>query len=257
MEITGGGLFSNSDGDDGNCPGFYQGGSSNASVTGGDISSVGPATYDEDCDDISPCPPITGVPQLEIPYVPTPVCSSDPADYHGSLQINSTSGLPYMIEPGNYGRIKINGGIVVFKPGLYCLTDTLTINGGFVTGNRVMFYMKGGTTYFSANSEIIFSAPDYLEDYATPEPNIWSGMLIYVDPSNDLDVALSGNANSGFSGTVYAPSSECIVIGNGDSLSISSQFICDTILLTGSGTIDLTFDKENNYMLPSSIDLEQ
>jgi hypothetical protein len=255
MEITGSGIFSNSDGNGGTCPGFYQGGSSTVDVDGGGISSVGPAWYD--CDQMDPCPPVTGVPQLELPDIPVPVCQSALVDPYDGLQINQTSGLPYTIQPGNYSSIKINGGIVVFNPGLYCLDGPFTINGGLVTGNRVLFYMESGTVYFSANSEITLSAADNLEDYATPEPNIWDGMLIYLDPSNSSDVKISGNSQSGFTGTIFAPSSECEAEGNGDTISIGAQFICDTILLTGSGTIDLTYDESKNYLIPSTIDLDQ
>ncbi len=55
------------------------------------------------------------------------------------------------LNPGIYSRITINGGNVVFTPGIYVLQNIsgggniMSITGGTVTGNGVMFYNTGPT----------------------------------------------------------------------------------------------------------------
>jgi hypothetical protein len=55
------------------------------------------------------------------------------------------------LNPGIYNGITITGGVVTFKPGIYVLQNTrgggniMSITGGMVTANNVMFYNTGST----------------------------------------------------------------------------------------------------------------
>ena len=111
-----------------------------------------------------------------------------PRQRNGSLKLNDPSGFNKILTdpvthvqtmqlyPGIYDSISITGGNVIFYPGIYVLASqksnqaTLSINGGNVTANGVMFYNTG------SNYNPATGAPD-TNDKTTPPP-ITDGALL-------------------------------------------------------------------------------
>jgi hypothetical protein len=84
---------------------------------------------------------------------------------------------------------------------------------------------------------------------------VWNGMLVYMDPTNPNDVVINGNSGSYFEGTIYAPSAECQLNGNGITDSIDLSLVCDTIDIKGDAGLLIDFNEANHYQPPTSLDL--
>ncbi|RLS80283.1 MAG: hypothetical protein DWI02_06060 [Planctomycetota bacterium] len=89
--------------------------------------------------------------------VPTIANGVDATNFHSVVVTNNTR---YEFYPGIYSRIAINGGTAIFHPGIYVLQplnstdEVLSITGGTVQGDGVMFYNTG------SNYDASTGAPD-------------------------------------------------------------------------------------------------
>ncbi len=89
-----------------------------------------------------------------------------------------------------------------------------------------------------------------------PAQNDWMGMLVYVDPSNSNEVKMTGTTGTTYTGTFYAPSSDCTINGTGDTIGlVSTQIMCNTIKITGNALVDIDYERDEVYSLPPAIDL--
>jgi hypothetical protein len=175
------------------------------------------------------------------------------------------------LHPGRYtNQIKITSGDWELRPGMYCLEDGMVLQGGTIAGggtlmpdgtingSGLMLYVKNGEFTMSANSTINLKRPDdlVLDDYQ------WAGMLMYMDIANTSLVYISGNSDSKYSGTIYAPGPsspssayKCTLTGTSDGLAVQSQILCNTVKITGDVLLDLSYDDDNNFDLPKMIEL--
>jgi hypothetical protein len=254
--ITGGNVFSNSDASSVSCQSGVQGGAGNITVGPNPhygIKLVG--TFDQGGSGIVDSTIDEGVMQEINRTVPKPDCSGLPDN--GKLKINA--GATETIQPGSYEEITILGGATVtMESGMYCIYGSkgFSANGGSITGAGIMIYLEQGPFDPGGNTLVDLTAELASDMNVDPSYNDWEGMLIYVDSNNTSATSLSGTSNTQYTGTIYAPSSECTLNGTGDSIGyLSSQIICDKVKVTGTALVSIDHNESEIYHLPPAIDL--
>ncbi len=201
--------------------------------------------------DVSPAPEQVDYPVF-VDAIPEPDCGTVYRD------APKQSGGKLIYSPGIYNKIiYINAkDNLVFEPGLYCLKDGIYDNGNSTTfGRGVTFILLGGNIHFDGNSDITLTRPNDLKD---PSGNQWGGMLIYA-PENysGYEVDITGNNNTVFSGTIYAPKGMCRIGGNSEVLGVNANVVCYHILFHGNPKILINFKASQNFHLPPMISLEE
>ncbi|NOY99750.1 MAG: hypothetical protein GXP40_11205 [Chloroflexi bacterium] len=222
-------------------------------VTNGGISYVEDLEcYPPGCTSFSPQP--SQVPARMLPKdmlsVPAPDCSGLPN--RGSSTQGGT------ISPGVYSQIALHGAnrTLTMEPGLYCVTgqaNALLFSGGTVVGDGVTIYVPNGNVSITGNAEVSLLAPSSSPD---PSPAI-PGVVIYLAQGNSNELRMEGNANSQFSGTVYAPSGEIVarcVSGLGPS-PFQTQLIAYNVEFDGNTDIYINFDSSLAYHRPPRLEL--
>lgn len=253
-QVNGGNIFSNSSADStGSCySGVTTGSSGSITVTNGDILVSGGWSGNPG---YSVNPPYqTHVDHQDIPDVPLPNCSHLP----NRTQPASAS-IP--MQEGVYSSITINNGNWTMEPGMYCLNGNLTVNGGSLTGNGVMFVMNHGSVSLSGSADISLKRPN---DYVDGANQHWGGMLIYMPEANHGGVDLAGNNGSSYMGTIFAPGprnpntkEKCNIGGNNTSIGVSASIICSTVGVAGNSSVTIFYEEEENYRLPPRVELVQ
>jgi hypothetical protein len=256
--ITGGNVFSNSDADSGSCHSGVQGGSGAITVgpepwgimVAGGFEMGGSGA-------VSPAPE-EGVDQEGIRPIPVPDCSGL-TDF-GDVKV--TAGANVTLQPGKYEEISVAspGASLDFEPGMYCIYGSkgFSATGGTITGDGIIIYLEqgpfdpGGSVLLNLSAEL---TSDTLVD---PDYNDWEGLLLYLDPSNTSATSISGTSATSYTGTIYAPSSECTLNGTGDNIGfLSSQIICSSIKITGTAALTIDHNESEIYNLPPAIDLSR
>ena len=257
--VIDGGIFSNA------C--MRGNGDADVTVTGGDIACVG-ETDDEFCytdngADESPYP--TDLPQdsrIERedfgfdPAVLDAICASLP-DY------GNWNGAG-VISQGRYNRLRVNaaGDILYMQPGLYCISDNVTDNGGAIVGHGVTIYLTGGS--FTTNGGITakLSAPPQATEtkesyvikyFADDEEPIGTGFgdwmvnaLGYTAPAapaglGSIDELYPAGSKAVRGLLIYSRdgnTNDISLLGNSDSFYIGTVYAPDGTIIAG-GTSDL------------------
>ncbi|MHC4757777.1 MAG: pilus assembly protein TadG-related protein [Planctomycetota bacterium] len=207
--------------------------------------------------------------QPEIPdplaWLPEPVVGVDvPAVDLGSVNITEggTPEAPLVIEDGYYsGGIYINGGNVIFEPGVYVLDGQGIYIGGNATicAKGVMFFVEGtgavdlrGTggidiepiTFEGSsigNPDFEFCDPTY--SYPAGMNPIYEGTTIFQARDNFNDASIVGTGLLDLDGTVYFPSNHADLTGTGDGF--GNQFIAYSVEVSGTGIININYDGRN------------
>lgn len=260
VTITDGGIYSNSNSGDSNCPSIHRRGNSNIYVDKGDIKTAGKYKNSGASGSIHPLPRED---EPRDPFDRLPAADCTDMDDHGKVKINP--GTSIVLHPGIYNGLSISGTdanptYVTLAGGLYCIHGSgFSTTGGIIFADGVFFYMADGDFSISANSNTFLFAPQSLYDESG---YFWGGMLIYMPDSNGGTITISGNSSSVFSGTIFAPDpaspasrTRCKIVGTGETLTISSQIICYSIEITGDGDITMTYDANASFKLGSSMSL--
>ena len=256
--VYGGNIYSNSNGNGpGSCySGVTTGSSGSINVTGGDVLIAGGwnntgGAY------VNP-PAQSGVGHLDIPSVPVPVCPS--------TTVRTPDTTNKRLYPGVYNSaVTINSGDWVMEPGMYCFHADVTINGnGSLTGRDVMIVMYDGSLDLGGGADVYLKRPNDIVDGASPAPNHFGGMLIYMPMDNDGGIDISGNNGSAYLGTIYAPGprnpsskEKCNIGGTGNSIGLSSNVMCHTIGIAGNSSVTINYREEENYRNPPTVELSQ
>lgn len=243
--LTGGGVFSNA------C--MVKDGGVSVSVEPPEegIVCTGSGCYDNNgaSGNIVPAPQVSPSPiPRDVWDVPPPNCSGLP-----NLGDHTGGGT---IQPGNYGRIRVNSSNdhLVMQPGLYCVSNGVTINGGSVTGFGVTIFLTGGDFSSTGGVQVNLTAPP-AQGCAYCPPAL-PGVLIYLAQGNSGGVSLLGTSDSEYLGLVYAPSGTIEAGGTGSELSeIHAQLVADTVKLHGTTNVNIHFDDDQVYQIPTKIDL--
>jgi Flp pilus assembly protein TadG len=174
------------------------------------------------------------------------------------------------IGPGSYTHINAKNGTLTLQPGLYCITDAdihaVDIqSSGVLAGTGVMIYLQSGgmsiqqgimnlkapsTTYNPTCASVL--------PWEAPNTSVchYLGIVFYMDRNNPNDIALAGHAGWNIEGTIYAPSAEVELEGNGD-WSVTGQILSDTFAAGGNGDVQVFFNPDLIYIPQPSISLMQ
>ncbi len=165
----------------------------------------------------------------------------------------------HTLSQGTYcGGLDISGNAQVeFDQGTYIIQDgkfKLTGGDATVTGDGVTFYFTGTDAVldFSGQGGAILSAPAD-GDYA--------GILFYGDPNAPPDTkhGISGGSNMSYEGTMYFPTAELNVTGNGAGSTDASYTMAIARLLkfSGNGTLQFNFSPDGSVPLPAGLKSRQ
>ena len=186
-----------------------------------------------------------------------PVCSQA-----GSI---NGSGGNYVASPGYFNRTGNQtfpnvspSGTLKLNKGIYCLENGMSLNGNWdittdSNGNGVHDPESEGVLFFVPDGDITFNGGSNLHVHAISSlsdnfPESFLNYLIYVPPSNEANVTITGNSGSTFTGTILAPASHITLDGSGNTFSMDTQIIGYDTTITGSGHIEITFNQANNGM---------
>lgn len=256
--VTGGNVFSNSDANSPSCFSGEQDGSGNVSVGPEPYSIRVVGGFDSGgSGSVSPAP-VEGVDHETIRPIPKPDCSGLPD--RGKVKLVASENVT--IQPGRYQEIIVNspGATLVLDPGMYCIYGSkgFSATGGTISGTGVMLYLEQGPFDPGGNALINLTAEAASDTLVDPSHNDWEGMLLYIDPSNTSATSLAGTSFTSYTGTIYAPSSDCTINGTGDNIGfLSSQVICNSIKITGTAAVTIDHDEGEIYHLPPAIDLSR
>ena len=232
-EVTGGGVFVNSDGSEcnnANSGAFEQQGSAELTAIDGGVSSVGSAVV-QDPSLLDPYPPTAGVePLSELPFImPTPDCGTTYATRSESI-----------ITPGHVDASWLRDNVFL-NPGLYCIYGDLVLNSSnTLEGHDVTLFFVDGGLHINGQGSFLLDAPDSGE---------FAGLLIFLPMDNDSIIILNGDATSVFEGTILAPASEIQINGTGNVGGYSSQIVGYTIDLIGTADTYINYDDATNIDL--------
>jgi hypothetical protein len=140
--------------------------------------------------------------------------------------------------------------------GIYCLENGISLNGNWnittdLNGNGVHDSASEGVFFFIPDGDVTFNGSSTLNVHAISSladnfPERFLNYLIYIPPSNEANVTITGSSGSTFTGTILAPASHITLDGSGNTFSLDTQIIGYDTTITGSGHIDITFNQSNN-----------
>lgn len=161
--------------------------------------------------------------------------------------------------PGTYSSWTLNNNDDVFlQPGLYCFTgEGIKMTGGYLHGDGVFFYfypagnggpsnggiaMNGGSANLTAPSD-----NNCIPGTSAGATCDYTGLHIWKDTTLDTitdstvqsggsknEIHFNGGAGSSWTGTVYAPATECTVEGN-QTATFRGMFVCYSVRGAGGG----------------------
>lgn len=188
------------------------------------------------------------------------VISADPIDAKLTTEPDCSIAVPRTdsgteLQPGVYSNgISIGGNAdVTLAPGLYCLDDDFRIQNGTTIGEGVTIYMRSGGVTINGGTNTLTSPTG--NQWMDGDEHYWNGMLFFFSGSNDADLSIAGNAASEFSGTIYNYDGDCSLTGTDESVAFNTQVVCNTIEISGTGYVDITYNPEESYHPPINIDL--
>lgn len=179
--------------------------------------------------------------------------------------VGGTFADPEEIGPGNYSEIKMTGAVKM-RPGLYCLYGDFDVGNNDLSALGVTIFMVSGSFNVSGGGVVNIHAPTS----AHPEPAI-PGMLIYMADcsqttweycpagENEGTVKLRGNTDSTFEGTIFAPIGRIDIAGTPDvpESVFNTQLIAKDVEIGGNALVDVNFDEDTNYIMPTNLELHR
>lgn len=251
--VNNSGIFVNS-----NCdPAFTDNGNSNLVTTSEGVCVVGGVP--NDVSGVSPYPTENCGTQIDLNRYVLP----DPSSYCSQAGTITESGGEYVATPGSFNTSGNQtfpnvspSGTLKLQRGVYCLHNGMSLNANwtFTTDldgdgahdsdtEGVLFYVPDGD--FSLNGGSTFTV-HAISSTAGGIPSSLLNYLIYIPPTNEADVTITGNNGSEFIGTILSPTSHCTLNGSGNTFSLDTQIICYNTTITGGGYIDITYNDANN-----------
>ncbi|GAB1472497.1 pilus assembly protein TadG-related protein [Chloroflexota bacterium] len=130
-------------------------------------------------------------------------------------------------------------GVTQIDSGIYCFQDDVSIE-GTLQGDGVTFIIEDGNFKVGGNAEI---------DLSAPKGGIFEGLLIYMPPNNNGIIALNGNDNSRYVGTILAPAGDVRINGmnNIRGAAYHSQIIGYYVEVDGTDNIEINYKDEQNW----------
>ena len=162
------------------------------------------------------------------------------------------------LNPGNYSGAFPPGNQTTMKPGIYCIdagNQGFSLSGGqTLTGSNVLIYMKSGNINWTSGGVQLSAMQGVSADY--------DGLLLYLAQGNCSDVSITGNGTSRYVGTILAPCSLVKLAGGsstGNQNILENQIIADQIQLTGSNTLNINYNAQQQWQppVPPAIEMNQ
>jgi hypothetical protein len=187
---------------------------------------------------------------------PAPATGVSVADPLGTLGTPSTIGLTsydygsfttgtHTICPGIYSQIKVSGNASLTlsagsggSPGIYIIEGGgLTVTGGASLGGQNVFIYNTGSNYPGPGGDFggITLSGNGTFNLSAPTSGTYAGIVIFQSCANTRALSFTGNAVSGISGIIYAPSALLSFSGNSQ-----LQAALDVGMLNLSGNVTLT-----------------
>jgi hypothetical protein len=229
LEVTGGGVFVNSDSQD--CA-FIQQGNGSLHVQNPHTIMVHGGASIEKPQLLAPSV-VIGASALSYPppfFMPDVTCG----DAAAAISEDGAS-----MSPGAWEDKFPPEGVTQLEPGTYCLKDGLEVKGNqTLTGHDITFKVEQGEVRFEGNANLVLDAPD-TGDYR--------GLLIFLPMDNKSQVTLNGSAQSSFTGTILAPASEINLHGDSSAEGFHCQIIAYRVDADSSGKIRIVYTNGENY----------
>lgn len=235
-DITGGGLFVNSD-----CTNaaFFNN-SSGATLTAPWMTVVGDEVHKPGAVNIGTITENAESQAKAYPpreyIMPNPKCDED-ATRNGET-----------LTPGNWSGTFPPAGVKYLESGVYCVNNgdfRLNSAGDYLEGHGVFIWVDKGEVRLNGGT-IILEAPD---------TGPYQGLVIYLPITNDSPVLINGNEDSSFVGTILAPASSVDIKGTGDA-GIEGQVIGYTVELSGTSGVNIHYDNKIVWHTLTSPSLE-
>jgi len=179
-------------------------------------------------------------PQVTDPLAFLPQPSSSGMTVRSSSALNITGGSgSTTLSPGLYtGGISVTGNStnVTLNPGVYYLNGPFTWNSGGTldgTSGVLIYVVPGGAT----DGIKITNGTIDLKPMTT---GIYQGISLYQDRTSTSQVTLTGGSAWDLEGTIYAAGAPVKLDGGASGTDTrGSQYIVNTVTLTGSATVDV------------------
>ena len=235
-EITGGGIFVNSDCD---VSAFFNN-SSAAKLKAPSLTVVGGADYKDDAVDIDT---ITEDAQYQAMSYPPLEYIFDPPECKENATVDGET-----MKPGNWSGKFPPAGVKYLDPGFYCVNSgDFKLNAGdYLEGHNVLIFMETGKVTWNGGATVKLFGKE-------TEP--LKGFLLYLPITNSSAVTINGDSDSEIEGTILAPASSITINGTGSS-GITGQIIGYTVDLGGSGGVKIQYDDEKVLHLLTSPSIE-
>jgi len=185
---------------------------------------------------ITPSPVQTGA----VPIAYPPAIQMPKVGCHGKATVDELTGTS--ITAGTWDGS--NGefppvGVNKLGSGTYCISGDVVINGGTaLNGDGVLLIMEDGEFLVNGGARVALSASG-----SGPA----KGLLIYMPIKNHGRVALNGDIESSFRGTILAPGGDVRLNGMASRSGYHSQIIGYTIEVDGQDNIVIKYKDEDNY----------
>jgi Flp pilus assembly protein TadG len=226
LDITGGGVFVNSDNNQ--CAFIQQGSGSIRIRDNHQINVVGTAMIQKP-QLLTPGVSVGSIPISYPPpfFMPKLKCGQD--------AVVSEDGTT--MSPGKWDEDFPPVGVTFLEGGAYCLKKGINITGD-LEGSNVVFMVEDGDVHFNNEAKIVLDAPNN-GDFA--------GLLLYVPMDNPNKVVLNAGVDSNIRGTILAPASAIHINGNDSKAGFKSQIIGYTIDVNGNSNVIINYKDELNY----------
>jgi hypothetical protein len=226
LDITGGGVFVNSDNRD--CALLQQGNGSIRISDGFGINVVGNANVQK----LRLFTPAISPGAMPVPYPPPFFMPKVGCGGDAEVSLDGTT-----MTAGAWGEDFPPPGVTRLESGTYCLGKGMHIS-GHLEGHNVLFKVVEGEVRFSSGADIKLDAPDHGDN---------AGLLIYLPMENRSKVVLNGGAGSNIQGTILAPASHVLIKGLDAKTGFHSQIIGYTVEADGTSNVVIKFVPEQNF----------
>ncbi len=230
LTLEGGGLFINSDNSE--CA-FIQYGSGSVRIMDESPFTVVGGAQIQKTNLITPFPMQTGAVPMSFPpaiQMPKVSCGSKDAT------VDENTGT---MTPGNWEEDFPPKGVSHLESGVYCIDGDFVLEGEErLTGSNVVLYLQHGEMKISGKAEIQISAP---------RGGPLKGLLIYMPIDNRHILALNGNNDSNYTGTILAPGADIRLNGMTSDNGFHSQIIGYYIEVDGISNIRIKYKNDQNY----------
>ena len=202
--------------------------SGNAQVTAAAIDVVG--GYQQSGNAGLQPRPTTGVAAITDPLASLPAPPAGTAQ--GSVNLSQGTRT---LQPGQYSSITVAGNAsLTLEPGIYVLTGGgLTVAGNAsVTGSGVLIYNAGSQFPQSGGKfQSISVSGDGQVELTPATSGVYAGILIFQSRDNTTALSLSGNAELGSAGVIYAPAAALALSGNAQ---LNAALVVSQLMLSGN-----------------------